>query len=115
MSLRTEKVSSLIREELGMILNREIDGNHLGFVTITNVVMTSDLRLAKVNISIFGDEVKQDETLKLIKLQKPKLRKILGSRLNMKFTPDLNFYIDETLSQMAKIESLIKSIHKDDN
>ena len=115
MSLRTDKVSSLIREELGVILNREIDLNTIGFVTVTNVITSPDLKLAKVYISIFGDDDKQNNILKEVKLLKYKFRKMLGSKLNLKFTPDLNFYIDDTLSRMNKIENLIKEIHQNDN
>ncbi|HXX63658.1 MAG TPA: 30S ribosome-binding factor RbfA [Bacteroidota bacterium] len=111
MSIRTERVASLIKEEIGAILTREFrDGSH-GFTTVTDVKMTPDLKIAKVYFSIFGPPDLQKETMMLLEELRPHMRQVVGSHMRMKFTPALQFYLDDTLDHVDRINSLIKKIH----
>ena len=115
MSLRTEKVASLVREEIGTLFTREFRDKEYGFITVTEVHMTPDLRIAKIYVSILGKPEVKQQTLKMLELQKPHVRQILGSHLRLKFTPEINFYIDETMERVDRINQIIKQIHKDDS
>ena len=115
MSIRTERVASLIKAEIGSILTREYNDPSYGFITVTDVRMTPDLRIAKVSFSIFGDEKKKDLTMNMLEGERGHIRGLVGSRLRLKFTPALQFYRDDTLDTADRINQLIKKIHEDDH
>jgi ribosome-binding factor A len=118
MSRRTERVEKLIKEEISLIFLHQVRDKLLdediGFLTITDVKCSPDLKIAKVYIS-FLDKDKREHVLEKIKLKTGFIRSQLASRIKIKFTPELKFYIDDTLDYVEKIEGLIKKIHKDDN
>lgn len=115
MSIRAEKVASVVRQELGSIISRELNGSgEYGFATVTEARMTPDLRVARVFVSIFGSDEKREKTLKFIQKQKGRYRSLIGSRLGLKFTPALEFHHDTSLDNAMHIENLIRQIHKDD-
>lgn len=115
MSIRTERVASLIREELGTMLSRAFSGsNEYGFTTVTEARVTPDLRTARVFVSIMGSKEKQEKTMAMIEKKKGFYRSELGSRINLKFVPTIEFRLDTSLDNAMHIEALIKQIHKDD-
>ena len=113
MSLRTERVASLIKEEVGMMLAREYRDPGYGFITITDVHMTPDLKIAKIYVSIMGNAVMKERTMEMLEEHKGEIRSFIGSRLRLKFTPTVQFYIDETLDRVERIDQIIKRIHKE--
>ncbi len=113
MSLRTERVASLLRHELGTIISREFSGGELGFSTVTEVRVTQDLKLAKVYVSILGSPEVRKKTLARLEVDKPRIRGILASHVTMKFVPELAFYHDDTMDRVENLERLIKQIHGD--
>lgn len=114
MSLRTERVASVIKEEVGMLLTTEFRDPAYGLMTVTDVQMTPDLRIAKIYVSILGPASTRERTLAMLEEKKPHIRSFIGSRLRLKFTPSVQWYIDETLDRVEKIESIIRKIHGDD-
>lgn len=114
MSIRTEKVAELVKHNLSYIMPRQVDMTALGFVTITEVRMTADLKLAKVYISIFHSKIDKRRALEIINFQKKEIRMALGHDIKLKFTPDIVFYLDESLDQVQHIEEIFKKIHNED-
>jgi ribosome-binding factor A len=115
MSLRTERVASVIKEEVGMMLTTEFRDPSYGLITVTEVHMTPDLRIAKIYVSIMGPAAVKERTMEMLEERKPQIRSLIGSHLRLKFTPSVQFYIDETLDRVEKIDSIIKKIHQDDH
>ncbi|MBI5476293.1 MAG: 30S ribosome-binding factor RbfA [Ignavibacteriales bacterium] len=115
MSLRTEKVASLIKEEIGSYIAREYRDPAYGFITVTDVIVTPDLRIAKIYVSIMGTDAVKSATLKMLEDNKGELRMVVGSHLRLKFTPAINLYLDETLDRVEKIEKLLKQIHQEED
>ncbi|OLD66194.1 MAG: ribosome-binding factor A [Ignavibacteria bacterium 13_1_40CM_2_61_4] len=113
MSLRTERVASLIKEEVGTYFIREFRDPAYGFLTVTEVHMTPDLRIAKIYVSIMGNDQAKTRTMKLLDEHKGEIRTFIGSRLRMKFTPSVQFFRDETFDRVARIEELIKKIREE--
>lgn len=113
MSRRTERVEHLIKEEISLIFLYKLNEPEIGFVTITNVKISPDLKIAKVYISVLEKD-KRDAVLEKIKNKTGFIRSELAHRIRIKFTPELKFFIDDTLDYVEKIEGLIKKIHKDD-
>jgi ribosome-binding factor A len=113
MSIRTEKVSSLVKELISEIFQANFRMEEYGLMTVTEVRMTPDLKMAKVYVSIFGDAERKKKTLALLEVEKNFVRSELGHNLRLKFTPSLVFYLDESLDNAMRIESLLHKIHKD--
>ena len=111
MSIRTERVASLIKEEIGAILIREYRDRLHGFTTVTDVKMTPDLKIARVSFSVFGSAEVRQKSMTVLEADKPHIRQIVGSHLRMKFTPSLQFFLDETMDHVERINTLIKKIH----
>lgn len=115
MSVRTERVASLLRHEVGTIISREYSGGELGFSTVTEVRVTPDLKIAKIYVSIFGTPEIKERTLLRLETEKSRIRGLLAANINMKFTPALHFYRDDTMDRVENLENLIKKIHGNDN
>ena len=113
MSVRTEKVSSLVKQLLSEIIQRNFRLEEFGLMTVTEVRMSPDLKNAKVYVSIFGEAERKQKTLATLEGEKKAIRTELGHNIHLKFTPALSFYLDETLDYAMRIEDLIHSIHKD--
>lgn len=113
MSYRIDKVEHLIKEEISLIFLHKLSNLNLGFVTITNVRVSPDLKIAKIYISVFEKE-KRQLVLDKIEDRKGYIRSELAHRIRIKFIPELKFFIDDTLDYVEKIEGLIKKIHEDD-
>jgi ribosome-binding factor A len=112
MSVRTEKVASLIKEQMSLIIQRTFRMEEFGFITVTDVRMSADLKMAKVYVSIFGDAKKKQKVLDVLEGQKSALRSELGRSIRLKFTPSIAFYLDETLDRAMNIENILHRIHK---
>lgn len=115
MSVRTEKVASLVQEKLGMIFQRNFSMEKYGFVTITEVRMSADLRLAKVYVSIYGDQERKIKSFSMLESQKPSIRSMLGQAIRLRFTPEIAFYLDESIERAFRIENIFRKIHEQDS
>ena len=115
MSVRSEKVGSLIKEELGLLLQRNFSMADYGFLTVTEVLMSPDLKVAKVYVSIFGDEERKKKSFAKLETQKPSIRSMLGHAVRLRFTPEIIFYLDETLDRAMKLENIFNRIHENDS
>ncbi len=115
MSVRAEQVASVIKEEIGILLTREFNDPSYGLLTVTDVRMSADLKIAKVYVSILGNADVRERMMKVLDEKKPGIRRIVGSHIRLKFTPEIHFYLDDTLDRVERINNLIKQIHKDDH
>ena len=113
MSIRTERVAGVIKEQISQTLIRDIDTSGFGLITVTDVIMTPDLRLAKVYISHYRSDKSNDAVISFLEENKKTLRFAVGKSVRLKFTPELRFYIDETLDKMERMEHLFNQIHKE--
>ncbi len=114
MSIRTERVASVIKERIGAILIHDYNDPAYGFITVTDVTMTPDLKIAKVYFSIFGSEEIQGRAMKMLEAEKHHIRGLVASHVQLKFAPALQFYLDHTLEEADRINRLINKIHEVD-
>lgn len=110
MSQRTERVQKVARQVLGDAI-QSLKDPRVGFVTVTRVRITPDLRHARVHVSILGDAGAQRESLAGLNSAKPVLRGELGRQMRMKYLPELVFELDEGAAEAERIETLLKKIH----
>jgi ribosome-binding factor A len=110
MSIRTERVASLLKEEIGGILQKELSNPAMGFTTVTDVRVTPDLRIAKVYLSIYGSEEVRARTMALLEEEKAQLRSLLARRVRIRFMPVLELIRDDTLDRVDRINAILKKI-----
>jgi len=116
-TIRQKQVGELLRRFLGMTLTEEgslIYGRDK-LVTVTGVKMSPDLLIAKVYISVYGTENKQEVILELEE-HYPRIRQALGSKVgkNMRRVPHLEFFLDDTVDEMYRVEELLNRVHEED-
>jgi len=112
MSIRTERVAEEIKHKLNTAMSKDLMELHLGLVTISKVVMTADLKLAKVYVTVLGNNFSVEKCLDKINYRKKHIRYLLGKNLALKFTPELNFYYDDSLDYADKIQKLLNDVKK---
>jgi ribosome-binding factor A len=105
---RSQRLSILLREEIADIIMRRVKDPRLGFVTVTDVEMSEDLKLAKVYISVYeGDK---DLTIEILNSAKGIIRNEVSKRVRVKFIPSIEFRIDRSIEHGDKIDRLLKEI-----
>jgi ribosome-binding factor A len=109
-SRRQRQVAELLHEELSRLIQHETRDPRLGFVTITGVDVSPDLRLARVYVTVLGDKSDAQETLKGLVSAAGYFRHMLGEALSLRFIPELNFKIDASLEYGMRIDKLLDSI-----
>ena len=114
-SIRREKVADMLVAEISDILRTRVKDPRLGFVTITDVEMTKDLRIAKVFFSVLGNEAQRADSIKGLESAKLFIQSEVGSRIRIKFLPQLIFRLDTSIEYGARIETLITRIHQNEN
>ncbi len=103
-----------MRRELSQILAFDIKDPGLGFVTVTSIEVSKDLRHAKAFISCMGTESQKKKCLYSLIKAKGYIQKELGQRLSMKFIPDVKFILDSSLDHLMHIDAVLKKIKEDD-
>lgn len=112
MSQRTEKVQRLAREVLGEEI-QNLKDPRLGFVTVTAVRVTPDLRHARVFVSVLGTDDEKTATMEGLKSATPVLRTELGHQIRMKFTPELVFELDTMADEAQRLQEILHRIEQE--
>ena len=107
---RADKVSEAIKREVSVLLIQEAKDPGIHFVTVTGVETADDLRHAKIFVSVLGDEATRKETLEALNRAKGFLRSELGRRVQLRYTPEIQFHLDTSLDHAFKIKGLLDSI-----
>ncbi len=113
MGIRPERVASEMREYISLIIAESTKDPRIGFVTITRVEVTPDLRNSKVYFSSLGGAKEKEYALDGLNSASGYIRKLLGERLRMKFTPELLFKLDESTEYSLHLNELFDRIHKE--
>ena len=108
MTRRPERVADIIRLELARVLREEVRDPDVGFVTLTDVQLSPDLRNARVFVSTLD----QDEAATLDALDRatPFIRRALARRAELRFTPRLQFVFDRSLATGSRVDSLLREL-----
>ncbi|MBI4709655.1 MAG: 30S ribosome-binding factor RbfA [Nitrospirae bacterium] len=106
---RTVRVNDLLREEIAEIIMHKLKDPRVGFITVTGVKTSDDLRNANVYVSVLEDS-KRDETMGILKASARFIRSELSGRISMKFVPQLFFRLDESIEYGAKIDKILNEI-----
>jgi len=98
-----------MREEIADIIMKKVKDPRLGFVTVTGVDITDDLKMAKVFVSVLREQEKET-TMAILNAAKSFIRSEVAKRVRMKFIPSLEFRIDESIERGDRIDRLLKEI-----
>ncbi len=110
---RLDRVNQLIKEEVSLLLQRELKDPRLGFVTVTDVETTSDLRLSKIFVSVLGSEEQWAASLAALASAKGFIRSWLRGHLDLRVTPTLEFRADRSMEHAAHIQVLLRQLKHD--
>jgi ribosome-binding factor A len=107
---RTERLGEEIREEVALLIPAELKDPRIGFVTVTRVEVTPDLRTARVYVGVLGTEKQRQASLTGLKQASGFLRRALGQSLRLRYTPELVFQYDEGLDASDRVARLLEEI-----
>src|SRR4030042_3525928 len=108
---RSQRVSDLLREEIADIAIHRLKDPRIGFITITGVDVTDDIKMAKIFVSVLKNEDKKT-TLDILNSAKSFIRSELSKRLRMKSIPSIEFMLDSSIEYGDKIDKLLKKIEE---
>ncbi len=111
---RPQRVADLVRHEVAAILQREVKDPRVGFVTVTDVEMSPDLRVARVFYSVLGEPDQRRDTGRGLASASAYIRREVGRRLHLKVVPELRFVYDTSLERGLRIEAVIESMGNDE-
>jgi ribosome-binding factor A len=116
MENRQKRLGELLKHEISDLILREIKDPRIGFVSITEVEVSADLKHAKVFVSVLGSESERKASIAGLKSATGFVRREIGERLRLKYVPELIFLYDNSIERGAHILELIDSLveKKDD-
>ena len=110
---RSDKVADLIQKEISQMLMRSLKDPRIGFVTITKVAVSEDCRMAKIYFSVAGSLDERERSTEGLNSAKGYVRKELGRRIRMKYTPEITFQFDPSIEYAIHIGEVIEQIKKE--
>lgn len=112
---RVRRVAEQIKKDIGQIIVSQIkDPRVAGITSVTEVQLTRDLRYASVYVSIFGTDLEKEETLQTLIRAAGYIRGEIGRRIRLRYVPEINFFLDNSIEYGVHIENVIKSLKKEE-
>lgn len=105
------RVAEYIREEIAGLLHKDVKDPRIGFVSILEVEVSPDLRYANVYVSILGDEQQRKSSLIGLRQCAGWVRRELGRRLRLRFSPEVRFFEDKRLDRAFRLEEMFRELH----
>ena len=113
MSIRTERVAGEVQQGVARLFQQEFTDLSDGMITVTKVRMAPDLKSGRIYLSVLGGSVPGEEVLKRVKAAAPQIRYSLAKLVNMKFSPELFYYLDDTQEEVSTIEDIFRKIREE--
>jgi len=111
---RLLRVNQLIREEISHLIQRELKDPRLGFVTVTEVDVSKDLRTAKVYVSVLGSETELQASLQALESARGFIRNWLVPRLRLRAVPHFTFHPDRSMAHAAHIQTVLEALRTEE-
>ncbi len=105
---RMRRVDEAVRAVLSELISFQLKDPRVGFITVTAVKTSPDLRHARVYVSVLGDELQREESLAGLRSAHGFLQRGVASQLTLKHTPTLSFHHDETVDKAMRIHELLE-------
>lgn len=108
---RTDRVNDQIRMEIADILMRRVKDPRVGFVTVTAVEVTADLKQAWVYVTVLQGGAQEAETLEALSRAEGFIKGELGRRLKLRYVPALTFVKDTSVDRVTRVMTLLDQLH----
>lgn len=109
-SRRPQRVADLLLHEIAAILQKDVKDPRLRLVTLTRVVVSPDLRVARVYYSFLGGEADREQVPRGLKSAGSFIRREVGHRLRLRNVPELRFFYDEALEKGFRVQEILEDI-----
>ncbi len=107
---RRDRVSEAIRKEVSVIVHDKLKDPRLGFITITGVELTPDLRRALIFFSVLGNEEDYKKTKKALDSALGFIRSLVAQRINLRLAPEIAFKQDRSAEYSVRIQEVLQEI-----
>lgn len=110
MSRRTDRLESVLREELSFVISRRLRDPRVGFASVSAVQLSRDLQHARVAVAVLGDdEETRLETIQVLTAAAPAIRRMLTERVELRLVPELRFELDRGAEHSLRIAQLLEN------
>jgi ribosome-binding factor A len=111
---RAQRVAEEIKREVSGILRTEIKDPRMasGFISVTSVEVTRDLRHAKIFVSVYGNEDEQNQTIQALTKAAGFIRTEIGRRIRLRHTPEVTIHLDQSIAYGAHINQLLSDLNR---
>ncbi len=110
MSFRPERLAEAIKKEVSELLRESLKDPRIGFVSITSVEVSRDLRYANIYASVFGEQAQQKSSIEALQKAQGFIRGELGRRIRLRYTPEITFKLDQSISHGSRIIALMAKV-----
>ena len=110
---RSRRVGDLLQKEISQIILKELKDPRVGFVTVTKVSVSDDLRNARVFVSVLGTSDEVHRSLDGLKSATGFIQGCIGKKVTLRYIPELSFHLDESVAYGARIEELLRNLKKE--
>ena len=110
---RMDRINQFMKREISSMIQNDLQDPRLQFVTITNVDVSRDLSCARVHFSALGGAQKEQSVLAALNSAKGLIRKMIGQRIRLRLTPDLEFFYDKSIEYSSQIEQALEEIRNE--
>ena len=112
--LRMERVQELMKQEISKIILEDVKDPRICFVTVTRVHVTNDLRSARVFVSLMGSDEQMADCWRGLNRSLGFIRREVGRRVRLRYTPELSLEIDDTMAYSAHIQELLLRVQREE-
>jgi len=110
---RSDRVADLIRKEVSDMLMTSVKDPRIGFVTVTRVAVSDDCRQAKIYFSVMGTTEEQQRAIQGLASATGFIRKELGRRVRLRYTPEISFQFDPSIEYAIHMEEVFRELEKE--
>lgn len=111
---RTSRVAELLKREISNIIQQDLQDPRLGFVTVTKVTVTKDLKQADIWISVMGDDTVKHSSIEALTHAQNRIKELLAGRIKLRFLPSLQFHLDTSIEYNAHISEIISRLREEE-
>lgn len=111
-SHRMLRVRELLKREIGEVIRRELPVSQAGLINVNDVLVSNNLRTARVYVGLLGTPEQKKTAIELLKKNRIRLQGLVGKSVILKYTPQLHFVLDETVERGNKVLQLIEEIER---
>lgn len=111
---RTARVAELIKRQVSNIIQQDLQDPRLGFVTVTKVSVTKDLKQADIWCSVMGDDTAKQKSIQTLTHAQKYIRELLGGKIKLRYLPALHFHLDASIEYNAHINEILSRLRKEE-